>query len=76
MPKDTKEQKGSRMKMATSQQQQAYAQLIKKEEHVAQNTVSKDLRRLEPLFNVNNNYLHIFKKNDLNNSSVRIGRSL
>jgi len=76
MPPKVEDKKNFRNKLVTSQQQQAYTQLIKKEEHVAHPTVNKDLRRLEPMFNINNNYLHIFKKADQNNNFVRIGRSL
>ena len=37
--------------------------------------LKNDLARLEPLFTVNNEYLGMFKKDDYNNSQIKIGRS-
>ena len=50
--------------------------MIKKEEAVASSANQKAISQLENLFGINNNYLGMFKKEDKNNSSVKVGCSL
>lgn len=71
-----KEQKGQRDNLRTSMQQKGYTQMINKEQSIVIGRTRNDLARLEPLFGVNNKLLGMFKKDDYNNSQIKIGHSL
>lgn len=62
--------------LRTSAQQMAYTQTIAKEQAILNARTKTDIARMEPMLTVNNNYLGMFRKDDPNNNSIKIGTSL